>query len=401
MNSINKKEHILRDKSLYSIFAILVYMLGRNIPLYGVDTSAYQAETIDAQMVLIQAMSGDMRNCSLFILGLWPYMMAGMVGILVMAIFSGSKTHSLSPKGMQFITMFFTMIIGFIMAYGKISNFTYKDMGIPLTYVKVVVFVELIAGMMIVINLCDRAAKYGVAGRTAVMLVNIVDGVKSMIVGSSAKNLILPLTIGVIEIMVMLIMETTEKHIALQRVSINNEYAHKSYLAYKLNPVGVMSMMFASAVFLLPQFLFSEFATLYPDNATLQWISSNMRLTAKLGIWVYLLIIFLLNVFIAFIMLSPGQEAENLLKSGDSIVDVYAGKQTKRYLRGNVWAFSLISSVVLCICQGIPLFMQFDGSLTQTQAMLPCSIMMLTGMWISVYREIVVYRQTDSYKPFI
>ena len=60
---------------------MLVYMVGRNIPLYGIDIDAYSNVNVDAQSILLQAISGDMKNCSIFIIGLWPYMLASMLAI--------------------------------------------------------------------------------------------------------------------------------------------------------------------------------------------------------------------------------------------------------------------------------------------------------------------------------
>ena len=58
-----QKEHILVYKILYSLIIMLVYMIGRNIPLYGIDLKAYEDVSVDAQSILLQALSGDMKNC--------------------------------------------------------------------------------------------------------------------------------------------------------------------------------------------------------------------------------------------------------------------------------------------------------------------------------------------------
>lgn len=226
------------------------------------------------------------------------------------------------------------MVIAFIQAYQKVQTFVYKDMDAQMLLItKVIVFIQLIAGMLIVVYMCDRTTKYGIGGRMSVFMINIVDGMMNMFAGQKADRLILPVIIGVVEIAIMIIIETTEKRIAVQRVSINNIYADKNYLAYKLNPVGAMPLMFTSAVFMPPQFVCSGLYYLYPDNQKLAWLVDNLRLTAVFGIIVYLAIIVLLTILFSVIMLTPGKEAENLLKSGDSILDIYAGKPTRRYLR--------------------------------------------------------------------
>ena len=396
-----QKNHVLRYKILFSLMAMLIYMVGKNVPLYGIDVDAYRNVSVDAQSIITQSLSGDIKNCSIFILGLWPYMLASMLVILLVAIRSMDSTAKTSPKKINAWTLTAMMVIAVIQALMKVENFIYKVQGVELIFAKIVVFVQLITGMLIVIHLCERATKYGIGGRMSIFLVNIVDGMLTMLGKVSKDKLFLPVLIGIIEIAVMLFLETTEKRIAVQRVSIHNIYADKNYIAYKLNPVGVMPLMFASVTFLLPQYVFSTLSTFYPQNETLKWISTNMKLTEPLGIGTYLLVICLLNIVFSLIILSPGKAAEGLLKSGDSILDVYAGKPTKRYLVGTVLRFSIYSSLVICICQGIPLVLQLGGYIDQRIAMLPCSIMMCTGIWISFYREARVYRNMDRYEPFV
>ena len=193
------------------------------------------------------------------------------------------------------------------------------------------------------------------------------------------------------EIAVMIVLETTEKRIAVQRVSINNIYADKNYIAYKLNPVGATPLMFASAAFLLPQFMCNGLHYLFPDNADIQWWMDNMRLTSRLGIVVYMVIICLLTIIFSMVMLSPGRTADDLLKSGDSIQDIYAGKPTKRYLdwhSAQLFRYKLNHYLYM---SGWTAVFQFGGYMDASLAMLPCSIMMTTGLWISLYREAEVY----------
>lgn len=395
------KEHILLYKILYSLMIMLVYMIGRNIPLYGVDVEAYRDVDINAQSIIIQAVSGDMKNCSIFILGLWPYMLASMLIVLVVAIATLDKTRRISPKKVNIWTVTLMLIIGMLQAYERVQNYIYKVDGTALIQAKVIAFVELIAGMLIVVYLGDRATKYGICGKTSVFLVNIVDGMMTMLVGQPFRKLWLIIVIGIIEIAVMLVLENTEKRIAVQRVSIHNIHADKDYIAYKMNPVGVTPMMFASAAFILPQSVFGLLNKMFPENGTIEWFYHRMNLTSVLGVWVYIAIIVILTIAFSFIMLTPGKTAEDLLKSGDSILGVYAGRETKRYLQGCVLSFSIISSVVIGICVGVPLFLQFGGYINSKLAMFPCSIMMFTGIWISFGREAEVYRNMDRYEPFI
>lgn len=410
ISGVIKKESVLKDKGhilfykiLFSMLVVLVYMIGRNIPLYGVDVEMYRDVQVDAQSVITQLLSGDMRNCSVFTLGLWPYMMSSMLVMVVVAFWTIDETRKVSPKRMNIWTVAIMMLIACLQSFQKIHTLEYtkQSTSAQLYMTKFIVLLQLIAGMLIVIYISDRAVKYGIGGKSTIYIVNIVDGILSMMSTADEENIAIPAAIATVDVGVMLILETTEKRIAVQRVSIHSIYADKDYIAYKLNPVGVMPLMFASAFFLLPQLIINVLYNYNPKSETIAWWAHNMQLTKPLGIVVYLIIIFLLNMAFAFIILSPRRTAQNLKKTGDSIIDIYAGRPTEKYLVGTVTRLTVVSSIVLCICQGIPLLMQQYGYIDASMAMLPCSVMMCTGMWISFYREAKVYSQMDKYEPFV
>ena len=96
-----------------------------------------------------------------------------------------------------------------------------------------------------------------------------------------------------------------------------------------------------------------------------------------------------------------GTKAEELMKVGDSILDIYAGRQTKKYLVGNVLLLSVFSAIVMSCCMGLPLFLQFKGYMDPALVMFPSSLMMLSGLWITLYREAEVYRNADQYRPLL
>ena len=273
---MREKEHIFLYKFLYMAGIMLVYMIGRNIPLYGIDLSHYQEVTIDAQTIMVQSLTGDMKNCSILTLGLWPYMLSSIVVMLAVAILSLDKTRKLSPKKMNLWTLGIMLVISICQAYGKMQTFVYRTQGDALVITKAIVLVEMLAGMLVVIYLGDRMTKYGIGGRTSIFFVNIIEGFLTMLFKTSPQQWILPLSIGLLEIVIMLILENAEKRIAVQRVSIHNIYADKNYIAYKLNSIGAMPLMFSSAIFMLPHIICTMLLYLMPENSTIQWILKNI-----------------------------------------------------------------------------------------------------------------------------
>ena len=396
-----KKERILVYKILYTVMVMVIYLIGRSIALYGIDLRAFRDIQIDAQSIFVQNVTGDFKNCSLFILGVWPYMWGSMLMIIYVAVKSIDKTNRISQKKMNIVTYEITMVIAVIQAYQKSREYVYTVPDNLVPFAQVVVIIQMLAGMLLILWLCDRNQKYGIGGRMGIFVVNITDGIFSMLAGHDFSELALPVCLGLIGIPVMMLLETSEKRIPVQRVSIHNIHADKNYISYKLNPVGVMPIMFTSVFFMLPQLIVKLLADFYPDHHGLQYLSENMILTRPAGVVTYLIVQTLLVIGFSFLMLNPSKMAEGLLKSGDSILNIYAGKTTKKYLVRTVFRLSLFSSLVLAVCMGVPLSMQFTVNLDPSLAMLPCSIMMLTGLWIMLYREAVVYRHMEEYRPLI
>ena len=205
--------------------------------------------------------------------------------------------------------------------------------------------------------------------------------------------------ISAVMMFIMLIMENTEKRIPVQRISIHNIYADKNYMAIKLNPAGMMPMMFATAVFMLPKLIVSLLISFYPHHQGILWWQENLSLTKPFGILIYIVCEYLLTILFAMLMLNPKDISERFLKSGDSIVDLHAGRDTRRYLRGVVWRLSLIGATVMGGCIVTPMLLQAYGGMDSTLAALPTSMMMLIGFSCNMYRECVTYRNYDSCRP--
>ena len=396
----HSKEHILLYKILFSAIILTIYIIGRRIPLAGIDITSYQVQPLDAESFFTQSMSGDFQDCSIFILGLWPYMIASIFAMIVTAIMSADKVTRISTQKMNHITLAVMMIIAIVQAFMKVNSFSYLNSD-NIIVNKIIVFIELIAGMALVVFLCDYCQKYGIGGKTSVFLANIYSGIYTMMSGIDIRTLVLPIAIGIVEAIIILILENTEKHIAVQRVTILSIYADKNYIAYKFIPVGIMPIMFASAFFMLVKLIFNGLSFVFPNNFEIANISNSMSLNSQIGVVTYLAIIFLLNIGFSLITILPSKTADSLLKTGDCLEDIYPGKPTKRYLVASLFRISLFSSIVMCVFIAVPFYLQFRGIIDEKLVMLPSSIMMSVGLWLQFFREAEVYRNLENYKTII
>ena len=396
-----RKDSILKYKLLYTALVLFIYLLGKNLPLYGIDLSAYANQTLDTAALLIQAISGDVYRRSVFALGISPYMMASILVQMVVAFRSADAKARISPKKKNFIMLELTLIFALFQAVLQVRNLSFAVTGQRLMLAQVVSVVEMIAGAMIILWLSEQNKKYGVGGQTALIFVNILEGIVAILTKGSMESLVIPLLISLIVIMIMVILENAEKRIPVQRISIHNIYADKNYLAIKLNPIGVMPVMFSTAFFMLPQLLVTGLAWLFPGQETIIWWQENLVLTKPLGVIVYIAILYALTIGFSRVFLNPTETTEQFLKSGDSLVGIHAGRDTKRYLSRNITRISLFSATALSLCLSVPMVMQLNGYMDNSLSALPTSIMMLTGIWSNLYREVLSIRDMDAYEPFI
>ena len=231
--------------------------------------------------------------------------------------------------------------------------------------------------------------------------INIIDGMRTNLSKHSWAELQMPLLFSLLVVFIMILLENTEKRIPMQRIAVYNIYGDKNYQAIKMNPIGIMPVMFASAFSMLPRFVVSLLLMIWPNQSCLLWFEENAVLTRPLGIGIYIACLFILTIIFSIIFINPSEISEQLLKSGDSIVNIHTGRDSRRYLWKNVILISMFSATVMSVCMGIPMCLQLIGKYNNSLIMIPASVMMMTGMWCTLFQEIKGFKSLDAYEPFI
>lgn len=395
------KDCILKYKILYTILILFVYLIGKSLPLYMVELSAYIHKSVDAEALLMQTISGDIYQCSLFALGISPYMISSIIVQVISSLRSSESRARISPKKMNKMVLVFTLILAILQAVIHVQDLQFRVLGYELMIAKIVAVFEMVAGVMIILWLSSRNKQYGIGGQSALIFVNILDGISTTLKGHEITELYLPLMVSVIVMIIMIIMENSEMRIPVQRISIHNIYADKNYLAIKLNPIGVMPAMFSTAFFMVPQILIALLIWIFPENTNLLWMKDHMSLSEPFGIAVYIVLLYCLTIGFSRVFVNPKEITEQYLKSGDSLLNLHAGRDTRKYLSKVINRISFLSATVMGVCLGVPLVLQMMGEFDSALVTLPSSVMMLTGIWCNLYREVEAIKDLEAYKPFI
>ncbi|MCM1190420.1 MAG: hypothetical protein NC541_14135 [bacterium] len=395
------RTHELRKRLLFSVLVLAVYMVGRSLLLYNVDPAAYELEELNSQNIMVSMISGDRYQYTVFALGIMPYITSTLIMWIFTALRSAEFKARFSPQKRERYTLVLMLVIAASFSVSRADGLIFKESSFDPVLLRAIAVLEMILGALVIFKMASYNKEYGIGGHIPIILVNILDNLVSTVQKFTWEELQSPLILCLVMAAVMLAMEIILIRIPVQRVSIHNEFADKSFIAYKLDPIGVMPVMFAVAFFMIPQLIIRLLLFLSGGNETLQLISDRLNLTDTLGAGVYLCVILFLNIAFSFLMLSPGEMAKQLQKGGDSIVGVYAGRKTKRYLRRKLFLLSAFSGLLFCLLMGTSLGLSLNGEISSELALLPATAMILVGIVCPLCREIRTYRKFDSYSFFI
>ena len=170
-----EKKNLLNvvKKVSFSLFIVIIYVMGLYIPLpFAEVTKQYMEAVKNTPISILGAFSGaNFTRISIFSIGLNPLMFSMLIIQLL------SFTHSfgfdaLSPKQVQYLMQFLTMIITIIQAALLVFAFTNRRDGLE----DFEMILILSAGSCLVVWLCYRNMKYGVGASAPVILTSILNG---------------------------------------------------------------------------------------------------------------------------------------------------------------------------------------------------------------------------------
>ena len=392
----------LIQKMFFTLIIMAIYLIGRELPLYGVNLDAYEALRGNTEDLIMQTIGGDRYKTSILALGISPFMFSTLFVQMAVAFKNAdSKSHT-SPKKITRATLNLMLVWASIQAYfTSNSTFYIYEGGVELTIAKLISAAQLVTGAFVILWLATRNGKYGIGGQTILIYVNILDSVVNTVRYTKLADLKLIGTISVVALLFTIIFENTEYRIPMQRISIHNIYSDKNYIPIKLNPIGMMPVMFSSAFFALPVYVLSALNSLLPENETISYLHDNMNTSCTLGIGVYIVVLYVITIVFSFVFISPKNLAESLQKSGDSITGLRAGKKTRRYIGIRVFIISIFSATFMSLFIGMPLVLQLKGLVPQDVMSLPSIMIAMASINCNLYRELRAVKDFDGYVQFI
>mgnify|MGYP000909351409 FL=1 len=417
----------VRSKILFTLFIVLVFRIGTTITVPGINAKALNSLSDLPFLNMLSLVSGNaMRNFSVFALGVSPYITASIVVQLLQMdllpkFVEWGKQGEVGRRKLNQATRYISLVLAFVQSIGITAGFATlsrtKLVANPNWQTYLLIGALLTTGSVIVTWLGEQITDKGYGnGVSMIIFAGIVSGFPGMIKGiyedyfvnipSDRLNSSLTF-VGILIVAVLVIIYFTtfvqqaEYKIPIQYTKIAQGAPSSSYLPLKVNPAGVIPVIFASSITAAPAAIF-QFVSAMGYNAS--WVRTAQSLLATTtisGMFTYALLIILFTFFYTFVQINPEKTAENLQKSGAYIPGVRPGKGTEEYMSKLLRRLATVGSLFLGVITLIPILAKDLFGLTDAVALGGTSLLIIISTGIEGMKQLEGYLLKRKYVGFM
>lgn len=403
----------LKTRILTTLGLILVYRLGTEIVLPGIDpaglTALREQTASNGVLGLLDMFSGGaFSNASIFALGIMPYISASIVvqllGIAVPYFQRMQREGESGRRKINQITRYLTVIILILQGSAYLTNLHMQIQpeyflmkGVFFTIYSVAI---LAAGSMFVLWLGEKITDKGIGnGVSIIIMIGIIarlpfsffaeltSRVSQQGGGLVAFLLELVFLFFVFCGSILLVQGTRKVPVQYaKRIVGNKQYGGvRQYIPLKINAAGVMPIIFAQAIMLLP----ISFINYAAGGAMTGFAAAFSDFT---GFWynaTFFVLIVAFTYFYTAITVNPMQMSEDMKKNGGFIPGVKPGRKTMEFLDTITSRITLPGSIFLGIVAIMPAFATMAGVNQQfAQFYGGTSLLILVGVVLDTLQQI-------------
>lgn len=411
----------LKRRIQFNLGMFAVLALGVHIPIPGVDHEAV-AKMFSGQgglMNLVDTFSGGaLKRVALFAMGITPYINASiimqMLTLAIPQLEAMSKEGEAGRKEIAKITRYLTIGLAFFQAVGLSLMFRGAGHVTPFGYVQM--WITLTAGTCFLLWIGEQITEKGIGnGVSLVIFGNIMLSLPyqtSLVVKQLQEGLVSPfgvaslvaLFIGTIYGIVLI--TQGQRKIPIQHakrvVGMRVTQSQSSFLPIKVNTAGVIPIIFAISVMLLP----TQLLAAVPRNDGFWGRIKQLAMNLSPGqTWwatlAYVLLIVVFTYFYTAIIMNVQDMADNLKRYGNYIPGIRPGKPTFDYLDRVISRITLAGAVFLA---AVALVQYLSPSLTGVTSfglIGGTSILIIVGVAIETMQAIEAQLLMRNYEGFI
>jgi preprotein translocase subunit SecY len=360
-----------RQRILVTLGLLFAYRVGFHVHMPGISQRFIEEQIQSGSTVfgLISAFSGgSIGNTVIFALGIMPYISASII-FSVLAKVSPQieaiqKEGATGQKKINQWTRLATVPIALLQSvfiwFGVYLNYPGLLAVEPSVGYAALVILALTAGSLFVMWLGELITEYGLGNGSSLI---IMAGIIAQMPGSMQHilqqqdepyNAILTLVgIWAAIVLVVVFVQKGERRVPIQYARLTRGRrvygGQRHYLPLKVNMAGVMPIIFASAIFIIPGVLFrvvglERVAAVFNDTDGFVYVT------------LYVVLVFFFCFFWNNLMFRPEEIADNLREHGSFIPGIRPGAKTAAYLKDILTRITLAGAVFLAFLAVLPNF---------------------------------------------
>lgn len=428
----------LRKRVIFTLVVLALLQIGQYVPIPGIDPLELHSRVTTGSGGLFDLFDlfagGALSNCSIFALGIMPYISASI--ILQLLTVTSPYLEELSKKGdegrkkinqyTRYLTVAITAFQAFMLSFSLENPQNFGDIVYnPGWSFRVMAMFSMTAGTMVIMWMGELITERGIGnGISLIIFVNIVSRIPMAItrafallsMGETTFTPIKALITFVVLVLVIagvVIIQFGQRRVPIKRgrmVRGGRMYAGQSnsYLPLRINTAGVIPVIFAAAILMLPM-TFLQFSTPLMNSANFGWVYNSLQwLSNQLspGYLVYTIIYVGLIIFFCYfytaITFNPKDVAENLQKYGSTIPGYSHGKRTEEYLTRILNRITLAGAIALAIIAVLPdimsRYMQIPNDIAGLLG--GTSIIIVVGVALDTVNQIENHLRVRNYDGF-
>ncbi len=411
----------LRKKVLFIIGLLVVYRLAANIPLPGVNALQLK-QLFDGNQLLSMLnvfSGGGLSNISIVLLGVGPYITASIIMQLMTTIIPSlerlyKEEGEAGRQKFNFWTRWLTVPLAVIQAYAMISLLKSQNVFTDLTpFTMVVIVITATAGSIFLMWLGELITEKGLGNGVSMMIfAGIVAALPTGVTRFASTwdpsqffSYLLFFMVGAITIAGVILVNEGQRIIPVsyaKRVRGSQVYGGTaSHLPLKVNQAGVIPIIFAVSIILIPTMIASFVAQAYQGQKAADIaikVSAFLQDQFVYGSLFFILVI-LFTYFYTTVVFDPYKISENLQKQGGYVPGIRPGQATADHLHYIIMRITLAGSVFLGLIAVLPYIVQ---GITHIQALQIGGVSIL--IVVSVVLEFIKHTESQlamrSYEGF-
>ena len=369
----------LRNKILYILGILVIFRLAANIPIPGVDVSQLESFFQGNQLFgfLDLFSGGGLRNISIVMLGVGPYITASIVMQLLTMIFpkleqlykeEGEAGRQKFNMWTRYITVPFAMLQTFAMISLFRSQGILTDLS-SFNYTTIIVTAT--AGTIFLMWLGELITEKGIGnGVSMIIFAGIVSAlpgsIRQLIATWDPTQVLTYLSFGAMAVVTIggiVLVNEGQRDIPIsfaRRIRGGKTMGgSKTHLPLRVNQAGVIPIIFAMSIMLFPGIIANFLAGI--DNQAIAGFAGKVAdLFANQTFYgsVYFALVVLFTYFYTAVTFDPKNVAENLQRQGGFVPGIRPGAPTMEYLNYIVNRITLTGALFLGLVAVLPFVVQ-------------------------------------------